>query len=223
VGLATVSVRRSSTRSPDLTRRRRRDRAVEDSQRRRPGRLIVVSGPSGVGKSTVVSALHELQPFFFSVSATTRSRRPGEVDGVDYRFVTEHEFDDLRASGELLEWAEYGGYRYGTPRTPVLAQLEMGNDVLLDIEVNGAMQVKAAFPKAITMFVAPPSMDTLEQRLRGRGDTDPDQVDVRLRIAGWQMTEAKDTFDHVVINEEVEDTVAQILRILAASPTRADS
>jgi len=142
---------------------------------------------------------------------------------VDYRFVTRETFDRLRSSGQLLEWTEYAGHQYGTPRDPVLEQLASGSDVLLDIEVNGAAQVKAAFPEAITVFVAPPSMDALEERLRGRGDTDPEQIDRRLEIAAWQLGNARDTFDHVVVNRRVEDTVVQILRILGEFPTRADS
>lgn len=196
-----VSERLSSTHSTELS-----------------GRLIVVSGPSGVGKSTVVAALHREHPFFFSVSVTTRSRRSSERDGIDYRFVSEKEFDALLGAGELLEWAEYSGFRYGTPRAPVLSMLEGDNDVLLDIEVNGAMQVKEAFPAALTIFVAPPSMEVLEQRLRGRGDTGDDQIALRLDIARWQLAEATARFDFVVVNDAVEPTVDEILRILGDPP-----
>jgi len=174
-----------------------------------------------VGKSTVVAALHRQHPFFFSVSVTTRARRASERDGVDYRFVSDREFDALLGASELLESAEYSGFRYGTPKAPVMTMLDGGNDVLLDIEVNGAMQVKTAFPAAVTIFVTPPSRGTLEERLRGRGDTDEDQIALRLRIAEWQLRGAVERFDHVVVNSNVDATVAEILRILDGPPTRA--
>lgn len=186
------------------------------------GRLIVISGPSGVGKSTVVSALAQRHRFFFSVSATTRGARPGETDGVDYFFVDGGVFARMRDAGELLEWAEYSGCLYGTPRAPVLARIEAGQDVLLDIEVQGAMQVKSAFPEAITIFLAPPAVDELQRRLRSRGDTHAADVERRLEIARWQLTVAEEHFDHIVVNDEVEAAVEQILRILGHPSTKAD-
>ncbi len=188
----------------------------------RAGRLIVLSGPSGVGKSTVVAALTARHPFFFSVSATTRLPRAGERNGIDYRFVSRSEFEAMRDDGELLEWAEYSGRLYGTPRAPVLNRLAAGEDVLLDIEVRGAMQVKEAFPQALTVFLAPPDVEELERRLRRRGDTDPVEVQRRLDIARWQLEVAEQEFDHVVVNASVEQAVGEILRILKAPSTKAD-
>lgn len=182
------------------------------------GRLLVVSGPSGVGKSTVVRALIDRRDLYFSVSATTRLPRPGEQNGVDYRFLTTEEFEELRSRGELLEWATYSGHLYGTPRAPVLERLENGDDVLLDIEVQGAMQVKEAFPESITIFLAPPSMEELERRLRARGDTSDEDVERRLEIARWQTQVASERFDHLVRNDEVSEAVTEIERILDASP-----
>ena len=186
------------------------------------GRLIVVSGPSGVGKSTVVSALAERHAFFFSISATTRAARPGETDGVEYFFLDPDAFERMRERGELLEWAEYSTHLYGTPRTPVLERVAAGDDVLLDIEVMGAMQVKGSYPEAITLFLTPPTVTELERRLRNRGDTSPADIDRRLAIAQWQLGVAEERFDHIVVNDSVEAAVERILRILEAPSTKAD-
>ncbi|MFQ5966276.1 MAG: guanylate kinase [Acidimicrobiia bacterium] len=178
------------------------------------GTLIVVSGPSGVGKTTVIRALAERRDFHFSVSATTRDGRPGEVDGVHYRFVTPQQFEELRDRGELLEWATYSGHLYGTPQQPVEEHLAAGSDVLLDIEVQGAMQVKAAVPESVTIFLMPPSLEDLERRLWTRGDTTRQQVESRLEIAQGQMAIAATSFDHLVVNHQVETAVSEIGRIL---------
>lgn len=187
-----------------------------------PGRLIVISGPSGVGKSTVVAGLAKRHPFHFSVSATTRTPRVGEVDGVDYRFVKADEFAAMRDRGELLEWAEYSGRLYGTPRGSVLERLKAGEDVLLDVEVLGAVQVKVAFPESVTIFLAPPGLEELERRLLNRGDTEADEAAQRLEIARWQLEVAESRFDHVVVNTSIEEAVDEIMRILESLPTKAD-
>jgi guanylate kinase len=181
----------------------------------------VVSGPSGVGKSTVVNVLAGRHPLFFSISATTRAARPGETDGVEYYFVDQEAFGRMRDSGELLEWAEYSGNLYGTPRSPVLERIAAGDDVLLDIEVRGAMQVKTSFPEALTLFLTPPTLEELERRLRSRGDTPSADVERRLSIARWQL-EVAERFDHVVVNDSVEGAVERILRILESPSTKAD-
>ena len=174
----------------------------------------MVSGPSGVGKSTVVHSLADQHPFFFSISATTRAARPGETDGVDYYFVDEAGFRRMQDEGELLEWAEYSGHLYGTPRGPVLERIAGGEDVLLDIEVKGAIQVKEAFPDALMVFLTPPSLEELERRLRSRGDTSDRDIERRLAIARWQLEVAEQQFDHIVINASVAGAVERIVRIL---------
>lgn len=184
------------------------------------GILLVVSGPSGVGKSSVVRALSARMQFYFSVSWTTRETRPGETDGVDYVFVDRARFEHGIEQGGFLEWAEYSGHLYGTPREPVLAQLELGNHVLLDIENDGAGQVKRAYPQALLVFVLPPSMEELERRLRGRGDTSEEAMERRLLIARDQIAEAGEVFDHLVTNHEVDVAADEIVSILTAAAGR---
>jgi guanylate kinase len=180
--------------------------------------LVVVSGPSGVGKSTVVADALGLDPrIWLSVSATTRSPRPGEVDGREYFFVTDEQFDQLVATGGLLEWAAFAGNRYGTPRAPVQERREAGTPVLLEIEVQGARQVRAAVPGALLVFLAPPSWEVLQGRLTGRGTESAEAVERRLRAAREELA-AADEFDCVLVNADVREC-AQSLIALVADPT----
>jgi guanylate kinase len=174
----------------------------------------VIAGPSGAGKSTIVRGLLHLRPFRFSVSATTRAPRPGEIDGVHYRFVDVADFRRMVDDGELLEWAEYGANLYGTPLAPVLEVLDQGDDILLEIEVNGAQQVREIHPDATMIFIRPPSLDELERRLRARGDTDEDAISRRLDIAADELAVADELFDHVVVNDDVDRAMTEVLGIL---------
>lgn len=183
----------------------------------RRGKLLVISGPSGVGKSSVVHALSERMEFHFSVSWTTRARRPGEQDGVDYVFVDRSGFEDGIAEGGFLEWAEYSGYLYGTPRQAVLANLDRGDHVLLDIENDGAGQVKSSYPEAVLVFILPPSLEELERRLRDRGDTSESDIQKRLAVAAEQIEEAEWKFDYRVINSEVGAVADEIVSILTSA------
>lgn len=145
---------------------------------------------------------------------TTRPSRPNEIEGEDYHFVSRGEFEAAIARGDLLEWAEYGGELYGTPRRPVLDRLAAGDDVLLDIENDGAGQVKAAFPEAELVFLVPPSMEELERRLRQRGDTTDGQIEKRLALAASQIADAEANFDHIVVNDDIGAAVAEVTGIL---------
>ena len=168
-------------------------------------RLTVLSGPSGVGKSTVVAELRRAHPeVWLSVSVTTRKPRPGETDGVEYHFADDEEFDRLVAAGELLEWAEFAGNRYGTPAAPVLEQLAAGVPTLLEIDLQGARQVREAMPEALLVFLAPPSWEELERRLRGRG-TEPEDVIARRLDAGRVELAAEQEFDVTLVNTSVQD------------------
>jgi guanylate kinase len=165
------------------------------------GRLVVLTGPSGVGKGTVVTELRRMLPdLWISVSATTRAPRPGEVDGASYHFWTEDRFTRAVAEGGFLEWAQFAGNRYGTPREPVEARLAAGESVLLEIELQGARQVRAAMPEALTVFLTPPSSADLEARLRGRGTED---------------VAAAAEFDAVVVNDDVVRAARELVDFLA--------
>ncbi|MFD5320873.1 guanylate kinase [Streptomyces sp. NPDC127098] len=177
-------------------------------------RLTVLSGPSGVGKSTVVAHLRKAHPeVWLSVSATTRKPRPGERHGVQYYFVDDEEFDKLVANGELLEWAEFAGNRYGTPRRAVLHRLEAGDPVLLEIDLQGARQIRETMPEARLVFLAPPSWEELVRRLTGRGTEPPEVIERRLSAARTELA-AEPEFDLTLVNTSVEDVVTELLALV---------
>jgi guanylate kinase len=177
-------------------------------------RLTVLSGPSGVGKSTVVAELHRSSPqIWISVSATTRKPRPGEVNGREYYFVDDKEFDRLVASGAFLEWARFAGNRYGTPRAQLNEKLEAGVCCLLEIDVAGARQVRLAAPDARLVFLAPPSWDELVRRLTGRG-TEPPEVLARRLEAAREELEAAAVFDVTLVNTSVKDVCRQLVALM---------
>lgn len=185
------------------------------------GRLIVISGPSGVGKGTVVRQLMQRHDHLrFSVSATTRAIRPGEQDGVNYYYITHEAFEKLISEDALLEYAYYVNNYYGTPEQPVNELLCRGYDVLLEIEVQGALQVKQHRPDAILIFIAAPSFDELARRLRGRGDTAEDQILRRLETARSEYIEARN-YDYIVVNKQVDVVTDEILSILTAESLKA--
>ena len=184
------------------------------------GKLIVVSGPSGAGKSTVIGKVMDRRnDLCFSVSATTRKPREGEVDGVNYFFVTGTEFDRMIGDDELLEHAEYNRDNYGTPRAYVEEKRRAGMHVLLDIEVQGARQVRERVPEAIKIFIIPPSLQVLEQRLRGRGTETEEQIQRRLARARGEYREA-DFYDYVVINDNLETAANELNAIITAELCR---
>ena len=184
------------------------------TKKNRKGTLFVFSGPSGAGKGTILSRiLAELKGLNYSVSCTTRPPRKGEENGVDYHFITDEAFTKHIDAGDFLEWAHVHGYRYGTLETDVRYSLDQGKDIVLEIDVQGALQVKGKIPDAVTIFIAPPSLEVLEHRLRGRGTEDEQEIRLRLQNACEEMKQ-QNLYDYSVINDDLETAVAQLLHFI---------
>lgn len=178
------------------------------------GRLFIISAPSGTGKTTVISRLFEFKKdIFFSVSVTTRNMRPGEIDGVHYRFITDEKYNCLLSAGELLEHAEFAGNRYGTPARPIRNHIAKGENVLLDIDLQGFRQVKKNMPASVGIFIAPPSLEELEKRLRGRGTDDENTIQRRLKIAANELKAASE-YDYIVVNDDIDRAAHEIQKII---------
>jgi guanylate kinase len=179
-------------------------------------RLLVVSGPSGSGKSSIVRELIERLGIEFSVSATTRLPRPGERHGVHYNFISRREFETMIENDELLEWAVYNNRYYGTPAAPIEETLADRRDILLEIEIQGARQVRERKPEAIMFFIAPPSLEELERRLRRRGDTSDEDIEDRLEVAQAEVAEAPELFDHIVVNDNLDQAISELEALITA-------
>lgn len=177
------------------------------------GILVVLSGFSGAGKGTIMKEIIQRYPYFLSISATTRAPRQGEINGVDYYFHTKEEFESMIEQGELIEWAEYVGNYYGTPKKAVEKQLNDGKDVLLEIEMQGGMLVKEQFPEAVLLFVTPPSFDELKRRLVGRGTETEEQIDKRMQRATEEVV-YMDSYDYLVINDDLEQAIENVHSII---------
>jgi len=180
----------------------------------RPGKLLVLSGPGGVGKSTITKAISDHPEFWVSISATTRSPRIGELDGVDYFYISSAEFERRIAANEFLEWAEFAGAKYGTPVEAVNEKLKNGFNVILEIEIAGARQVRKAAPDAKLIFIAPPSWEELKNRLEGRGTDSDEQRAERLALAQEEMA-AQSEFDYILVNDRLERVIAELVSLAA--------
>jgi guanylate kinase len=180
-------------------------------------RVFVITGPSGVGKGTLIRLLRErVADLALSVSATTRAPRPGEEDGVDYHFLSDDEFARRVDAGEFVEWAQYSGRRYGTLRSELQRHLDAGNPVVLEIELQGARQVRKAMPEAVQIFIEPPDEEALKDRLVGRGTDEPEEVERRLAVAREEMAAAGE-FQYRVCNDRLDEAVARLVGIVTGA------
>lgn len=174
----------------------------------------MITGPSGVGKGTLLKAIFQAHPeLYFSISATTRSPRPNEIEGQHYYFLTPGQFQQKVAQGDFLEWAEFAGHYYGTPKDPVLDQVQQGKTVILEIELEGARQVRRTAPQAQQIFIAPPSIAELEARIRNRGQDDPQAIARRLKRAETEIAAASE-FDHIILNDDLNTAGQALTRLL---------
>ena len=180
------------------------------------GKLFAVSGPSGVGKNTLLNRVMEQRDRVqYSISATSRAMRPGEVDGKSYYFVSRERFEELIAQGALLEYAEYVGNYYGTPLKPILEATEQGIDIVMDVDVVGALKIKEKMPEAVLVFITAPSLDVIRQRLEKRGDVSPEAMEERLERAKWEYTQAE-RYDYLVVNEDLDTAAGELMAIMQA-------
>ncbi len=180
----------------------------------RPGKLFVLSGPGGVGKSTITKAIAEHPEFWVSISATTRTPRAGERDGVDYFYISDEEFQKRISTGQFLEWAEFAGNKYGTPASQVQEKLNKGLNVILEIEIDGARQVRKSSPDAKLVFIAPPSWEELVKRLEARGTDSEERRAERLALAQEEMA-AQDEFDYVMVNDQLDRVISELVSLAA--------
>ena len=179
----------------------------------RKGKFVIISGPSGVGKGTICNVLLKELDAWYSVSMTTRSIREGEIDGVNYYFINKDEFKKRINDGLLLEYNIYNDNYYGTPKDKVLEKLDEGIDVILEIEVNGARNIKKIFPDAILIYIAPPSMEILKERLIGRGTEDLETIEKRLKIAEDEMKQV-DFYDYVIVNDNLDKAISDVKKVI---------
>ena len=178
------------------------------------GRIFIVSGPSGAGKSTILKSILEKYPdTFFSISATTRNPRPGEISGINYHFVSKEKFEDMIAKDELLEYAQYVDNYYGTPAGPVFQNVDEGHNVIIEVEVQGYMQLRNKLPEAVSLFIAPPSLEVLEKRLRDRSTETEEKIIKRISTAKIEMEYAKN-YDYTIVNNDLSSAIAETLNII---------